>query len=179
MQLLNKNSKQISFKTFLSDPMKNPHICGRPSCSLEGNKFDYAPNIRYKYNYRVHVRSEFSGSGENSSDVFIAAKLLLTFPTKCEGVLSVQDVQLRDFVPPEEEPVDENDYNFDYSEKDDTTLHPKSSQFSADIQEHELRYLLSTSIPMIDPHINRYFLDLHSTMELLVNYVPLKLKKTG
>lgn len=119
--------------------MKNPRICGRPECSLEKNKFDYAHNIRYKYNYRVHVRSEFAGSGENSSDVFISAKLLLTFPTKCEGVLSVQDVELRDFVLPEEEAVEEADYNFDYSGKDDTSLHPKNSQFSADIQEHEIR----------------------------------------
>lgn len=120
--------------------MKNPHICGRPECSLDGNKFDYANNIRYKYNYRVHVRSEFSGSGENSSDVFISAKLLLTFPTKCEGVLSVQEVQLRDSVPTEDEAVVENDYSFDYSEKEDTSLHPKNSLFSSDIQEHELRY---------------------------------------
>lgn len=119
--------------------MKNPHICGRPECSLEGNKFNYAHNIRYKYNYRVHVRSEFSGSGENSSDVFINAKLLVTFPSKCQGVLLVQGVELRDIAPPEEDIQEENDYNFDYAVKEDATLHPKSSEFSTDIQEHEIR----------------------------------------
>lgn len=114
-------------------------MCGRPECSLEGNKFEYAHNIRYRYNYRVHVRSEFSGSGENSSDVFISAKLLLTFPTKCQGVLLVQDVELRHMSPPEEDTEIENDYNFDYSDKVDPTLHPKNAEFSADIQEHEMR----------------------------------------
>lgn len=119
--------------------MKNPHICGRPECSLEGNKFNYTQNTRYKYNYRVHVRSEFSGSGENSSDVFITAKLLLTFPSKCQGVLLIQDVELRNIVPPEQDTETENDYSFDYSDKEDKTLHPKSSEFSNDIQEHEIK----------------------------------------
>lgn len=119
--------------------MKNPHICGRPECSLEGNKFDYAHNIRYKYDYRVHVRSEFSGSGENSSDVFITAKLLLTFPSKCQGVLLIQGVELRDVAPPEEETEVEKDYSFDYSEKEDKSLHPKNLEFSSDIQEHEIK----------------------------------------
>lgn len=120
--------------------MKNPHICGLPECSLEGNKFDYVHNMRYRYNYYVHVRSEFAGSGENSSDVFITAKLLLTFPSKCQGVLLVQDVQLRDAAPPEETTELEKEFSsFDYNENEDPTLHPKSLQFSTDIQEHELR----------------------------------------
>ncbi len=122
-----------------SDPMKNPYICGRPECSLEGNKFDYAHNMRYKYNYRVHVRSEFSGSGENSSDVFISAKILLTFPSKCQGVLIVQNVELRHMAPPEEDLEVENDYSYDYSVKEDPSLHPKTAKFSEDIQEHEMK----------------------------------------
>lgn len=125
--------------TIFSDPMKNPYICGRPECSLERNKFDYATNMRYRYNYRVHVRSEFAGSGENSSDVFITARLLITFPSKCQGVLIITDVELRDSVPSEEEVEVENEFSFDYSEKVDESLHPKSTQFSTDIQEHELR----------------------------------------
>lgn len=120
--------------------MKNPYVCGRPECSIEGNKFNYATNMRYKYDYSVHVRSEFSGSGENTSDVYISAKLMLTFPTKCQGVLLVQDVELRHMEPPEESSSETEDVNFfDYSETEDPTLHPKSGQFASDIQEHEIR----------------------------------------
>lgn len=42
------------------------------------------------------MRTEFLGSGQNQSDVYVDATALLTFPQACEGILKLRNVKLRD-----------------------------------------------------------------------------------
>lgn len=79
----------------ISDPLKDPKICGRPQCELDTEKFGFNKTTRYKYEYNVHIRSEFTGSGENTSDLYFTSNVDFVFPRKCEGVISLSGVQLR------------------------------------------------------------------------------------
>lgn len=117
------------------DPLKDPHICGRPQCELENTKFNYTPNVRYLYAYNAHIRSEFNGSGQNSSDIFVSGTVELTFPKKCEGSMKLIDVELR------ERPIEEaasGEFNSDESLPLDN-LHRRSSEFADDVQKYNLR----------------------------------------
>lgn len=88
----------------------------------------------------MHIKTEFSGSGENTSDVYVSASVFLTFPTKCQGILSIQDLELREIALPEpSSQTYENDYDFDYVEPTTVGLHPNNEQFSDDISRNKLR----------------------------------------
>lgn len=93
----------------------------------------------------MHVRTEFAGSGENSSDVFVSANLVLTFPQKCEGVLALTSVELRDEVSAsdttEPETTTEVDYYAEYVEPESINLHPMSDSFAAALKENDLRFV--------------------------------------
>lgn len=127
------------------DPLKDPYICGRPECEENNKKFDFHRNIRYKYDYRMHVKTEFSGSGENSSDVFVSASVILTFPKSCEGVLQIQEIELRE--KPLAEVTGENTDSdnvfdaYDYTEPEIVDAHPRSEDFANNIQRNDLRYI--------------------------------------
>lgn len=92
----------------------------------------------------MHVRTEFSGSGENSSDIFVSASIELKFPTKCEGILIFQQVELRenskiDAIPTTSTNDDaEMDY-FDSFSETDPNLHPQSENFSYAVRKNDLR----------------------------------------
>lgn len=125
------------------DPLKDPHICGRPECLIDdATKFRYNTTFQYTYDYRMHVRTEFAGSGQNTSDVFVQATAQLIFPQRCEGILTLKNVQLRN----EAEATGSNEsdepapdyYEFSESESDQT-LHPSNVQFGEALQAHELR----------------------------------------
>lgn len=94
----------------------------------------------------MHVRTEFSGSGENSSDVFVTANVLLTFPKRCEGVLSISEVVLRNeaMLAPIVE-VNENAEYYDdaYEVTADTPTHPRTDEFSNAISRNNLRFVFS------------------------------------
>lgn len=89
----------------------------------------------------MRIRTEFSNSGENTSDVYVSASVYLTFPTKCQGILSIQDLQLHEIALPEPPATydTENDYDFDYTEPTTVGLHPNNEQFSGDISKNNLR----------------------------------------
>lgn len=110
-------------------------MCGRPVCDETNNKFRYHDGIKYKYDYRSHVRSEFLGTGENKSDVFVTASVVLTFPKKCEGILKVQEVELRETPLYEDSSTEESG--------SDSGLHKKSYNFAADLERDELRYIFN------------------------------------
>lgn len=116
------------------DPLKDPHICGRPQCNLEKTNFNYSSNIRYRYDYTSHVRSEFNGTGQNSSNIYVTGTVVLTFPQKCEGLLKILDIELR------ERPIEDDaqiESSNDYSSSDGT--HKKSLDFAHDVQKYDLR----------------------------------------
>lgn len=115
--------------------MKDPHICGRPQCDVDIAKFAYATNLRYVYDYSSHIRTEFSGTGQNSSNIYVSGTVMLTFPTKCEGILKVSNIELR------EKPIEavaNAEYTSDESIQIDN-LHAKSTNFAYDIQKNDLR----------------------------------------
>lgn len=117
------------------DPLKDPHVCGRPQCELENTKFNYASNIRYVYEYNSHIKSEFNGTGQNSSDIFVSGTVELIFPKKCEGTMKIVDVELRER-PIEEEGLAEVESG-ESVQLDN--LHSKSVEFASDVQKYDLR----------------------------------------
>lgn len=121
--------------SFSIDPLKDPHICGRPQCETENTKFNYTSNIRYVYDYNSHIKSEFNGTGQNSSDIYISATVDLTFPTKCEGTMRLTDVELRER--PREDAANDDYSSDEYVPIDN--LHSNSAIFAADIQKYDLR----------------------------------------
>lgn len=124
------------------DPLKDPKICGRPQCDLETSKFAYKQLVKYKYNYRSHVRTEFHGTGQNTSDIFVTAAVQLTFPTKCEGAMVVSEIELRNApLPDSNEESDDGNSSDDFNTDDPfADLHQKSSDFAYEIQKHEIKY---------------------------------------
>ncbi|XP_055389464.1 uncharacterized protein LOC129618631 [Condylostylus longicornis] len=148
------------------NPLKDPKICGRPICDLDTDKFHWNNKIRYKYDYMVHIRTEFSGSGDNTSDLYLKSKINLIFPTKCEGILTITNVELREISTislnnnndnnnndDDETPV--YDYNnYDYGEQIipdttidsnlnknlDTTLHNKSFDLANSLEKYDLKF---------------------------------------
>lgn len=100
---------------------------------MENTKFNYTPNIRYIYEYSSHIRSEFNGSGQNSSDIYVLGTVELTFPKKCEGSMRIIDVELR-------ERSIEYEANDEYnSDESADSLHIRSTEFALDVQKNNLR----------------------------------------
>lgn len=87
------------------------------------------------YDYTSHIKSEFNGTGQNSSDIYISATVDLVFPKKCEGSMKLTDVELRER-PRGDETND--DYSSDEYVPVDN-LHSNSEKFAADIQKFDLR----------------------------------------
>lgn len=127
------NSHYFILNEFPTDPLKNPHICGRPHCETENEKFNYAANIRYYYDYSSHIRTEFSGTGQNTSDIYVTGTVIVTFPKKCEGILKITNIELR-----ENPPIAVN-VGFESDEPLPDTLHAKSMQFASEVQRNDLR----------------------------------------
>lgn len=139
------------------DPLKDPRICGRPQCESNTNaKFAYGEMI-YKYDYTVALRTEFAGSGDNTSDLFLKADLDIFFPKPCEGYLRITSVKLYDTMQEidkdneadgaSEKPSETYDYydSLNSAESTDDTLnfenlHPKSIDMSVDLTKNLLRF---------------------------------------
>lgn len=121
----------------MPDPLKDPHICGRPQCEYDNTKFNYTSNVRYVYDYYSHITSLFNGTGQNSSDIHVSATVILTFPRKCEGTLRIMNVELRERTF-NGEMAPGPEFKFDkYAPYDN--LHSRSSDFAADVQKYDLR----------------------------------------
>lgn len=132
----------LLFNSIAVDPLKDPKICGRPQCDLETSKFAYKPLVKYKYNYRSHIRTEFHGTGQNTSDIFVTAAVQLTFPKNCEGSMVVSEVELRNVPLPDasEESYTENADDELMSDDPFVNLHEKSSDFAYEIAKYEMKY---------------------------------------
>ncbi|TDG46759.1 hypothetical protein AWZ03_006806 [Drosophila navojoa] len=139
------------------NPLKDPRICGRPQCETISPKFGYGEKL-YKYDYTVSVRTEFAGSGDNSSDLYLKANLEIFFPKGCEGYLRINSVSLYDSQPEatnestatEEKPArDVYDYydtlssesaSDEHGSSDFEHMHPKSGELSIDLTKNLLRF---------------------------------------
>ncbi|CAD7080164.1 unnamed protein product [Hermetia illucens] len=126
------------------NPLQDPRICGPPQCEIEAAKFAYNKDSLYKYDYVMHIKSDFVGSGENTSDLYLTAKIELSFKRECEGLLALNTVELRNKPPPVVEESETEDYDYsEYIEPDadiDPDLHPNSSDIASDISRYELRF---------------------------------------
>lgn len=87
------------------------------------------------YEYNSHIKSEFNGTGQNSSDIFVSGTVELIFPKKCEGTMKIVDVELRER-PIEEEGLAEVESG-ESVQLDN--LHSKSVEFASDVQKYDLR----------------------------------------
>lgn len=109
----------------------------------------------YKYDYTVALRTEFAGSGDNTSDLFLKADLDIFFPKPCEGYLRINNVKLYDTIQDIDKGNDESSSEkpkdvYDYYDQlsDETTdstsdfenLHPKSNQMNIDLTKNLLRF---------------------------------------
>ncbi|KAH8395625.1 hypothetical protein KR222_003717 [Zaprionus bogoriensis] len=132
------------------NPLKNPRICGRPQCQAINQKFGYG-DMLYKYEYTVALRTEFSGSGDNSSDLFLKAELEIFFPKPCEGYLRINNAKLYDTIKASgdnteatsEKPRDVYDYYDTLSAEtveDFDDFHPKSNDLNVDLSKNLLRF---------------------------------------
>ncbi|XP_055713060.1 uncharacterized protein LOC129807664 isoform X2 [Phlebotomus papatasi] len=142
------------------NPLKDPAICGRPECDDSNWKFMYEPSIIYRYDYSLHVRTQFSGSGENTSDVHLIGGVELIFPKKCEGLLRVLSLEVRDRLPvptvSSEMSRDKDSAEFDeedYEEPEEIELHPRSYELAEEVSKYELRFSFQDGlIGEICPH---------------------------
>ncbi|XP_034475095.1 uncharacterized protein LOC117782196 [Drosophila innubila] len=133
------------------NPLKDPRICGRPQCETITSKFDYG-NKLYKYDYTVSLRTEFAGSGDNSSDLYLKADLEIFFPKGCEGYLRINSVKLYDTIQESNESNSESTSKdtYDYYDNlassdsgeasDFENLHPKSYDMSTELSKNLLRF---------------------------------------
>lgn len=98
------------------------------------------------------MRTEFAGSGDNSSDLLLKANLEIFFPKPCEGYLRINEVKLYDKLDEFEQTSEENtdgptyDYydnlaNEESAEKNNfESLHPKSMNLHQDLSQNLLRF---------------------------------------
>ncbi|XP_013138334.1 PREDICTED: uncharacterized protein LOC106103192 [Papilio polytes] len=75
--------------------LKDPYICGPPSCAAS-EKFKYLAQTVYYYNYNVNVETYFAGSSNNRSTLDVTAEVKVQFITPCEGLLQLQKITLTD-----------------------------------------------------------------------------------
>lgn len=88
----------------------------------------------------MQVRSEFHGSGQNMSDIHVVASVEVQFPLKCEGLLRIASVEIRDKIPApaKEESTEDEEYNFE--EPDEIPLHPNNDDMAEELSRHEMRF---------------------------------------
>lgn len=139
--------------------MKNPGICGIPTCDidLDGEKFHYQSSTVYKYLYESSFKTHFDGTDSNDppSELYISAFAELSFPTKCQGQLKITSAQLKHFnltVAQSSSSVSEADYEYEEEEEEKVEvpnfvdpeepqlniLHHRSLLFGRDVEKMNL-----------------------------------------
>lgn len=88
----------------------------------------------------MYVKTQFSGSGENSSELHLIAAVEIDFPKPCQGLLKLHSIEVRDRPLPV---VEEQDFEYgaDYVEPPpEVELHPKSDAIAEDLMRFELKF---------------------------------------
>lgn len=99
------------------------------------------------------MRSEFQGSGQNVSDIHVIATVEVQFPTKCEGLLRIMSVEVKDKIPaPPKEDAEETDH-YSFEEPEEIPLHPKNDDMGEELSRYELRFAFNDGfINELCPH---------------------------
>lgn len=146
-----------NFSNVPLDPLKDPNICGLSTCELENEKFQYMPNVVYKYSYESSFHSLFEGTDNNdpASEVFVSGVADITFPTKCQGRIKLGSVRLKNKYSAGFEEYEKSHNQADYEYEDDNkaheeeftdnprpenVLHSRSQAFSHEIEGMDLRF---------------------------------------
>ncbi|XP_050082628.1 uncharacterized protein LOC126569520 [Anopheles aquasalis] len=132
----------IPLDAYKKNPLKDPRICGRPTCSEENNKFRYNVGSLYNYEYSMIVNTSLAGSGDNTSELHVSATVTLDFPAPCQGVLKLSTIEVRERAAPSTatDDADYDDYNNvpDLSETND--VHSKSELIAEQLMNYDLRF---------------------------------------
>ncbi|XP_069692884.1 uncharacterized protein Apoltp isoform X2 [Periplaneta americana] len=133
----------LRFTETESNPLKDPNVCGRPTCT-PGGKFAYLTTTKYEYQYTSEIATLFGGTSTNKSTLYISAQVSLVFPTPCEGVMQVSQIALAEAAP-------------FYDREEDTEIPspelPHSQEFSRAISQHPLRFSFTDGlISEVCPH---------------------------
>lgn len=136
------------------DPL-NPNICGFASCEIDNEKFHYSQNVIYKYAYESSFKTLFEGTDNNDpeSELFVTAFVELMFPTKCQGILRLTKVQLKNQqsdgfeeltkLKTDYEYDDDNQQQEEFAEgqsRKENIVHPRSESFRKEIEGNELKF---------------------------------------
>lgn len=138
------------------DPLKDPNICGFASCELDNEKFRYSQNVIYKYAYESSFKTLFEGTDNNDpeSELYISALAEVIFPTKCQGLLRLTKVQLKnqhsegfeELAKPKTadyEYDDDNQQQEEFAEdkpRKENVVHPRSEYFSREIEGKDMKF---------------------------------------
>ncbi|CAG9760349.1 unnamed protein product [Ceutorhynchus assimilis] len=114
-----------------ANPLKDPLICGIPTCSITGHKFKYTPQNYFIYKYSIEATSIFNGTSKNESTLFIDADVTLNFLTPCDGLLAISDIILSETAPGDNEKIPTS---------------TNSQLFSDMMREHTLRFAFKDGI---------------------------------
>ncbi|XP_049547862.1 uncharacterized protein LOC125959115 [Anopheles darlingi] len=132
----------IPLQAHKKNPLKDPRICGRPTCSQANNKFRYNVGSMYNYEYSMIVKTALAGSGDNTSELHVSATVTLDIHAPCQGVLKLSTIEVRERAAPQTEPddLDYGDYNNmpDLSETND--VHSKSELIAEQLMNYDLRF---------------------------------------
>lgn len=100
------------------------------------------------------MRSEFQGSGQNVSDIHVIASVEVQFPVKCEGLLRIASVEVKDKIPtPPKDEEEEDSDPYALEDVEEIPLHPKNDDMAEEISKHEMRFAFHDGfINEICPH---------------------------
>lgn len=125
-------------------------------CDLDNEKFRYSQSVVYKYSYDSSLQTLFDGTDNSDpeSNLFISAIVDVSFPTKCQGLMQLSSVQLKNHnatVDESSEKPSTVDYEYEDDQKPpevsnsdavvkENVLNARSASFSRDIEDMELRF---------------------------------------
>lgn len=77
------------------------------------------------------------------SDIHVIASVEVHFPLKCEGIIRISNVEVKDKIPPppkEESTETEEEYNYNFEEPEEIPLHPNNDDMAAELSRYEMRF---------------------------------------
>jgi hypothetical protein len=83
----------------------------------------------------MYVKTEFVGSGQNSSELHVIAGIEVSFPSLCGGILRINTVELRERALPVIDYYDE-----DKEEQEEIELHPRNEELGEELRKNSLRF---------------------------------------
>uniref|UniRef100_W8B060 Vitellogenin n=1 Tax=Ceratitis capitata TaxID=7213 RepID=W8B060_CERCA len=143
------------------NPFRDPNFCGNPQCEISSKKFNFVDKV-YKYEYTIDLKTEFSGTGNNASSLFLKATVEINFPKPCDGFLRIKDVKLRDALSQNDDEIDNkvdkeinnsnvDDYYGEFTDSsgsdeesevdtDSSDTHPHSLEIATELKKYLLRF---------------------------------------